>query len=234
VILGTPSDMRTPRSVPIPTTPRAVLFDLDGTLIDTMGGFADVAAAVMASRFGLDLAEARARYLGTSGIPFRQQLEVIRPGDPGNQDASDEFEAKKRVVADTTDMDDETVAGLANLARLGLKLVVSSNSAQHFVDDFARRSGFHFDVVLGHDAARGLAKGEPHVAHVCRTLGLGTSDLVFCGDSLVDGDLANACGVAFVARLGTFTLADFRRRDPEAIAVARIPELATLLARAAA
>jgi phosphoglycolate phosphatase-like HAD superfamily hydrolase len=203
-------------------------------LIDTMGGFADVAAAVMASRFGLDLAEARARYLGTSGIPFRQQLEVIRPGDPGNQDASDEFEAKKRVVADTTDMDDETVAGLANLARLGLKLVVSSNSAQHFVDDFARRSGFHFDVVLGHDAARGLAKGEPHVAHVCRTLGLGTSDLVFCGDSLVDGDLANACGVAFVARLGTFTLADFRRRDPEAIAVARIPELATLLARAAA
>jgi len=226
--------MSTTLPVPMPTTLRAVMFDLDGTLIDTMGGFADVAAAVMATRFGIDRARARDRYRETSGIPFREQLEVIRPGDPGNQAASDEFEQRKRAVCEATTMDRETVDGLTALAALGLKLVVSSNSAQHFVDDFVRRAGFRFDAVLGHDAARGLAKGEPHVEHVCRTLGVRADELVFCGDSLVDGELAARCGVAFIARLGTFTLADFRHRDPGAIAIARIPELATLLAARAA
>ena len=50
--------MPMPRSLPaLPTVVRAFMFDLDGTLIDTMGGFADVAAAVMAKRHGLDLAD---------------------------------------------------------------------------------------------------------------------------------------------------------------------------------
>lgn len=222
------------RSSPTHQAPRAVLFDLDGTLIDTMGGFADVAAAVMASRLGLDPATARAQYLATSGIPFRQQLEVILPGASGNQAASDEFEQRKRAVCESTVMDAETIEGLNALASLGLKVVVSSNGAQHFVDDFARRERFGFDLVLGFDSDRGLAKGRPHVDQVCRALGLRPGELLFCGDSLKDAELAASCDVAFVARLGTFSLEDFRRHDPTAVAVASIPELATVLARRAA
>lgn len=214
---------------PFPPPPRAVLFDLDGTLVDTMGGFADVAAQVMHQRFGVAIATARAGYMETSGVPFRQQLELLRAGDPGNQAASDEFEQRKRVVCDTTRMDAETRAGLESLRLLGIAIVVSSNGAQHFVDDFVRREGFPFDLALGHDAATGMAKGRPHVDRVCKTLGLAEVDLLFCGDSLADADLAEQCGVAFIGRLGTFSLADFRRRDPAAIAVSSIPELAAHL-----
>ncbi|MBL9013570.1 MAG: HAD hydrolase-like protein [Myxococcales bacterium] len=214
---------------------RAVMFDLDGTLIDTMGGFADLAAEVMQKRLGLELASARRRYLETSGIPFRQQLEVIAPGHAENQASSDEFETRKRAVCDATVMDAETIAGLEALRVLGLKLIVSSNGAQHFVDEFAVREAFKFDLALGFEAAKNMAKGAPHVAHTRRELGLEVSELLFCGDSLKDGELADACGIPFVGRTGTFTREDFLRRDPAGAAVDSIPELARLLrAKAAA
>ena len=208
---------------------RVVMFDLDGTLVDTMAAFADLAAEVMAQRHGLDRALARRRYLETSGIPFHQQLEVICPGDRRNAGASAEFEERKRAVCDATVMDAETVAGLEALRACGYRLVVSSNTGQPFVDDFARRESCRFDLALGFDARRGLAKGRPHVELACRELGVSTDEVVFCGDSLKDAELAEACDVAFVGRLGTFTLDDFRARDPQAVAVGGILELADLL-----
>ncbi|HLL25737.1 MAG TPA: HAD hydrolase-like protein [Kofleriaceae bacterium] len=214
-----------------PSRPRlaAVMFDLDGTLVDTMGAFADLAAEVMATRHGYDRVRARERYLETSGIPFHQQLEVIVPADARNGAASAEFEERKRAVCDATMMDAATLEGLAALRALGFKLVVSSNTGQEFVDDFARREPFTFDLALGFDATRGLAKGRPHVEHTIAMLGLEREQLVFCGDSLKDAELAEQCGIAFVGRLGTFTLADFRARDPEAIAVGNVVELPALL-----
>ena len=189
------------------------MFDLDGTLIDTMGGFADLAAEIMAARHGLAAIEGRRRYMETSGIPFRQQLEVIHPGNALNDAASDEFEHRKRAVCDAAVMPAKTVEGLEHMRRAGMKLVVSSNSAQYFVDEFAARESFRFDLVLGFDAKLGLAKGRPHVERACATFGVALDEIVFCGDSLKDGELARECGIAFVGRLGTFTRDEFRRWD---------------------
>jgi len=213
----------------LPPVIRAIMFDLDGTLIDTMGGFADVAAAVMAKRHGLELAHARRRYMETSGIPFRQQLEVIAPKHAENDAASDEFEQKKRVVCDEARMTPETVAGLEQLRRSSIKLIVSSNGAQHFVDQFQAQESFRFDLALGFEASKGLAKGKPHVEHTCKTLGLERSGIVFCGDSLKDGELARDCGLPFIGRIGTFTADEFRRWDANAVAVADIAALAAYL-----
>jgi len=221
--------------VALPRVVGAILFDLDGTLIDTMGGFADVAADVMVNRHGLERTHARRRYMETSGIPFRQQLEVIAPKHADNDAASDEFETRKRTVAETTRMTAETIAGLEQLRRAGIKLVVSSNGAQHFVDHFQAHESFRFDLALGFDAIAGLAKGRPHLEHASKLLGLSRETIVFCGDSLKDGDLARDNGIAFVGRLGTFTHDEFLRWDAGATAVADIAALAEFLqSRAAA
>ena len=223
----------------VPADLCVIMFDLDGTLIDTMGGFADVAAAVMTERHGLDPVVARRRYLETSGIPFRQQLELIVPGDPRNDSASDTFEQRKRGCADAANLDARTLAALERLRDQGLALVVSSNSAQYFVDEFAARQAFRFDSVLGFvDGVAGepaFAKGQPHVERTCRELGTTPARILFCGDSLKDGELARDAALGgFVGRLGTFTADDFRRFDPACTAVADIHALADLIAARAA
>lgn len=215
---------------PAPPSYAAVMFDLDGTLVDTMGGFADLAAVVMVAHHGDALDVARARYLETSGIPFCKQLEVIHPGHAANQAASDEFEARKLAIAESTPMDDDTVTGLHALRALGLKLIVSSNTGQTVVDDFVARAGFTFDLALGFDPAIALAKGEPHVARVCSTFTIERHQLLFVGDSIKDGELAAGSAVAFVGRLGTFGVDDFRRLGPDIPTVANVIELPALLA----
>lgn len=208
---------------------RVVMFDLDGTLVDTMPAFADLAAEVMSARHGVERTWARGRYLETSGIPFCQQLEVIAPGHAVNQAASDEFEARKLSVCEVTPMDAATVAALEALRARGLKLVVSSNTGQAVVDDFAAREAFRFDLALGFDPAVGLAKGRPHVERALDAFAATGDQLLFVGDSLKDADLADESGVAFVGRLGTFRREDFLRRDPRAVCVADLAALVMLL-----
>lgn len=212
----------------------AIMFDLDGTLVDTMQGFADLAAQVMVAHHGAELAEARTRYLETSGIPFCKQLEAIYPGHPANPPASDEFEQRKLAIAHATDMDLDTVVALIALRAAGHKLIVSSNTGQPVVDEFVSRCEFPFDLALGFDPAQQLAKGEPHVARVCRELGIERTRVLFVGDSLKDGDLADASSVDFIGRLGTFGPDDFLRRDPRARTIGHVIELPRLLAAMAA
>lgn len=209
-VAATPQRVSVPRAGKL-RRPAVIMFDLDGTLIDTMSAFADLAADMMALHHGDDVAFARARYLETSGIPFRQQLEVIHPGHPANDLASSEFERRKRRICDTTSMDPRTLAGLYMLRREGIKLVVSSNTGQVFVDEFVARESFAFDLALGYDPVRGLAKGIQHVAQTMAEFGITPLDILFVGDSLKDAELALASGVAFVGRLGTFRAEDFER-----------------------
>ena len=75
---------------------KAYLFDFDGTLVDTMPGFADIAGKVM-HRYHPEISfeYARQRYLETSGNPFFKQLEIIFPGDPTNPEKARIFEETK-------------------------------------------------------------------------------------------------------------------------------------------
>jgi phosphoglycolate phosphatase-like HAD superfamily hydrolase len=209
-----------------------VLFDLDGTLVDTMGTFADLAAEVMVERYGLLRRNARHLYLQTSGVPFAQQLEIIFGALSENAAAAEEFEARKAVVAGAAVMDDATRAAVIALRDAGVRLVVSSNGNQDHVEGFAARSGGLFELALGFSAdahGGGLAKGEPHVALVCDRLGVRRERMAFVGDSLRDGELARETGLAFVARAGTFSRRDLERRFPEAPVVDAIAELPALL-----
>jgi phosphoglycolate phosphatase len=207
--------------------PAAILFDLDGTLVDTMGRFADLATDVITRRYGLARRNARGLYLRTSGVPFSQQLEIMFGPHDGNAAAADEYETRKDAVARAATMDGGARAALEELRARGVTLVLSSNGMQAHVEDFADREGGLFTLALGFGGAR--HKGEPHVAEVCARLGMARADLVFVGDSLRDGELAAASGLRFVARAGTFTRADFARRFPDAPIVDHVAELPALL-----
>ena len=208
-------------------TPAILLLDLDGTLVDTMPAFADLAADVIARHFGLLPANARKLYLQTSGVPFAQQLDAIFGDHPSVPDAAEEYEARKHATAAAAQMDEETRSALDELRARAIALVVSSNGMQAHVDRFAARAGGLFDLALGFGGA--LAKGEPHIALVEHHTGVRRDRMAFVGDSLRDGELAEASGVRFVGRAGTFTRREMSARFPEAPVIDSVAELLALL-----
>jgi FMN phosphatase YigB (HAD superfamily) len=190
---------------------RAVLFDFDGTLVDTMGEFADLAGELVAGAHGWTVAEGRAAYLRTSGIPFCQQLEVLFPGHPGNGALMDAFESGKLRFYEGKGLLPDVRPAVAALRARGIRAIVSSNNYGPVVERFLAAQAPAFDLVLGFGDG-GLAKGEPHFARVLAAFGLERGELLFVGDSVRDAELATEAGVAFVGRRGTVAPEAFEAR----------------------
>jgi beta-phosphoglucomutase-like phosphatase (HAD superfamily) len=208
-----------------PKLPRVCVFDFDGTLVDTMGGFADIAAEVLEKHYGIPRVEGHRRYLRTSGIPFFQQLEIIRPGGSKNPDCAEEFESKKLQGFFDSAPPQTTVSGLEMLAVNGIGLVVSSNNFQHNVDAYLDKYPLPLDLALGFDE-NGMEKGRPHFSKVQGHFGIGPGDMLFCGDSLKDAERAMSCDVGFVGKTGTFSRDQFLERFEKIDTVDNIQELA--------
>jgi phosphoglycolate phosphatase-like HAD superfamily hydrolase len=207
--------------------PQVLLCDLDGTLIDTMPTLADIAAEVMERFYGTPGVLARELYLATCGLPFASQLEEIYPGDARNRIASDTFEAAKPARCNKIQMPAETRRALEGLRQAGVRIVVSSNNGVENVDAFAEASHFDFDLTLGFGG--GLAKGRPHFDAVSRFFQLDRQQMLFVGDSLHDGEIAEREGVPFVALATTFAPERFMLRFPHVPVVRRFAALPELL-----
>lgn len=206
---------------------KMIVFDLDGTLVDSMTGFADVAQEVIAKYFAVPVSKAREAYRRTSGLPFVHQLQGLFPGHPSLTVAVEEYEARKIVHYDAVPFFADVAESLETLAAAGFLLAVSSNNHEHSVSRKLRRQGCHVDEVLGF--REGFGKGRPHFEHLCRCYGLSPENLLFVGDSLHDARLAHENGVAFLARLGTFAAGDFEALKIPLQTLNTLAEINTLL-----
>lgn len=208
-------------------TPKVLLCDLDGTLIDSMPTLGDLATDVMGEVYGTPRVLARELYVATCGLPFIRQLESIFPGDARNRGASDLFEGRKPERCDQIRMAPDVERALTELKGRGVAIVVSSNNGVQNVATFARNAGFAFDLVLGF--GDGLAKGKPHIDRAAATFGVSRSEMLFVGDSLHDGEVAEAEGIPFVGLAGTFSYERFTLRFPHLPVMRRFAELPTLI-----
>ncbi len=209
-------------------TDTAVVFDFDGTIVDSMNAFADIAAKVIPRRFGMDAATARRKYFETSGIPFFQQLEAIFPGDPANEETAREYELLKLEGYFEEPLFEDAEETVRTLRELGHRVIVSSNNFQHLVDRFVESRGLSFDMVLGFKD--GFAKGADHFRHIESELNVPRERIVFVGDSIKDGERAGQCGVDFIAKEGIFTRDDFRARFPDVTVISTLSELKGIFA----
>jgi phosphoglycolate phosphatase-like HAD superfamily hydrolase len=206
--------------------PKVLLCDLDGTLIDSMPTLADLATEVIEERYGTPRILARELYLATCGLPFEKQLEEIFPEDPRNADASAEFEGRKPARCNAIRMSPETRRALQAMRDLGVRIAVSSNNGIENVNAFARNAGFKFDLVLGY--GNGLAKGRTHLDATSREFGTSRQEMLFVGDSLHDGEIAEREGIPFVGIATTFSPDRFALRFPSVPVVRRFSALPAL------
>jgi phosphoglycolate phosphatase-like HAD superfamily hydrolase len=206
--------------------PKVLLCDLDGTLIDSMPTLADLATEVIEDRYGTPRILARELYLATCGLPFVKQLEEIFPDDPRNAAASAEFEARKPARCGAIRMSAETRRALEQMRGLGVRIAVSSNNGIDNVNAFARDAGFKFDLVLGY--GDGLAKGRAHLDATSRAFGASRQEMLFIGDSLHDGEIAEREGIPFVGIATTFSPDRFSLRFPAVPVIRRFSALPSL------
>lgn len=202
---------------------KVVVFDFDGTLVNSMEAFADIAARVMPKYLPIDSKAARQSYLETSGIPFFEQLEVMFPKHPANKKAAEEFEKIKLENYFEEPLFDDVKETIEYLKKTGTKVAVSSNNFQELVDKFVGQTGIKFDMVLGFKD--NFAKGNDHFAHIEKTLGVNKADITFVGDSIKDGERAGSYGVSFIAKEGTFNKKEFAQSFPKAKVIKNLSDL---------
>ncbi len=206
---------------------KAVVFDLDGTLVDSMDDFGAIASSVIHKYFGVARDEALVMYRQTSGLPFFRQLKKLFGNHENIAVASAEYEEAKLGGYHRAGFYHDVLRALPLLKQAGFKLCLSSNNHE---ENVVKKIGPHsvlFDVVLGFKDD--FYKGSDHFLNICHRLGLTPKELVFVGDSLNDARLAYECGIRFVARLGTFHKADFDALGFETAKVKNFFELAQLL-----
>ncbi len=187
---------------------RAVLFDLDGTLMDTADDITVILNRALAEQHLGSLAPDQVRELIGRGIPTLIARAVGRLG--GIADAATQALLLERFYLHHERLYrlDECSARpyphaaelLGRLHGAGLKLAVVTNKKYDFAVDLLARSGLSawIDVIVGGDScARG--KPDPQPLHfACHAVHVDPSRALMVGDSLTDVLAARAAGMPVV------------------------------------
>ncbi|RDE12511.1 MAG: hypothetical protein C4K49_09910 [Candidatus Thorarchaeota archaeon] len=215
-----------PRTQRIPC--RAVIFDFDGTLADSMPFLERIGVQVMMKYYAATLEEATRRYRSTTGLPYEHQIKMNFPGDEKNEAAISEFERLKIDRIFDQELFPDTVETLQRIQDMRIEAFVSSSTFQPTIEEYFRRKGIagFFLEIMGYRP--GFEKGAHHFDHVKSKYGLPLDQVVFVGDSLKDFERSRGfCKFIGVERM--FSLQDFRRIGHEGPVVKHLSQVPPLL-----
>jgi phosphoglycolate phosphatase len=192
---------------------KAVLFDLDGTLLDTLDDIADAVNQVLADR-GLPTHK-REAYRWFIGDGSRVLITRALPADRrSDEDIDNGLAAFKDCYGRNWHQATRPYEGITRLVDMlraaGTPMAVVSNKPHAFTETCCRHffPELPFDFVIGQQDGRPV-KPDPYQALQAAThLRMPPSDCLFLGDSGVDMETARQAGMFPVAALW-----GFRRRD---------------------
>lgn len=181
---------------------KLVLFDLDGTILDTLGDLCDsVNFALASAGFPARTLDEVRRFVG-NGI-----LKLVERALPDGSDlaAIDRvYETFKAYYRDHCAIKTAPYAGipelLASLGASGVKLAVVSNKADFAVQSLCERyfEGV-FDYAVGERAGIRRKPAPDSVNEVLDHFGIGCAEALYIGDSEVDVETAKNAGIDCIA-----------------------------------
>jgi pyrophosphatase PpaX len=212
------------------TQPLAVLFDLDGTLIDSIELILNSARHAFAGRNGHVPGDTE--WLSHVGTPLATTFRRYARDEDDVEALITKYREYQLANHDRlTSAYGTVVETLTALRAAGHQLGIVTSKTEWL----ARRGlehvglGGHFDVIVGCDTCD-LHKPDPGpVLFALRALAREPADAVFVGDSVHDMLAGNAAGVATIAALwGPFSREDLAASEPKHY-LERISELPALL-----
>jgi HAD superfamily hydrolase (TIGR01549 family) len=215
-----------------------VLFDWDGTLIESLEIKIRNAAQLFQELLGMDPQSVAASYRQHSGIPRRDLFMAICAENGINKLDEDLYQrlSQRFSVKNLEALTDKTVtslvlpdttAALAELRKQGYPLYVSSSAVTEEIRLVARLWDLekYFNEILG--SATGFNKGSQHVDYVVRQQHVTHSQIVFVGDEPTDIHLGKAAGVFMIAKAGTYPPARLRDEGADRVitSLGELPEI---------
>lgn len=190
---------------------KAVIFDLDGTLLNTLG---DLTAAVNHS-------------LAACGFPLRTEAQVrsyvgdgvkelVQRACPAEADSAAHQAVMEQYFpyyaahnADLTHPYEGVMDLLKDLKVAGYRLAVVSNKHDAGTQALCRRFfGDYLDLVVGADGTRPLKPAPDSLLYALSQLEVAPEDVWYVGDSVMDVQTAHRAGVRCVAVTWGFQDAD--------------------------
>jgi phosphoglycolate phosphatase len=202
---------------------KALLLDLDGTLVDTPQAIVDITQATLAA-LGRPPAEAQEIKDGI-GLPLPVALaQLLKTGVAGASDAVEIYRVlwRAQVTPRLPELAYPGVhQGLKELRDAGVRLAVVTGKAQEGADSTVDGAGFrkHIEVVLGYTSVPNPKPAPDLALEALRRLGLKAEDALVVGDAVHDLEMAAAAGVRSIAvTYGAQPEAALRREKPAFVA----------------
>jgi phosphoglycolate phosphatase len=177
--------------------PRLVVFDLDGTLVDSREDLASSANQLVAERGGAPVSlEAVTAMVGEgAALLVRRALTAagLPPDDPG---ALARFlEIYDQRILETTVLY-PGILDAVRAARVGARVVVLTNKPLHHSERLLAGLGVRdlFDELVGGDNPHGRKPAPQALTALMAAAGATGRDTLMVGDSLVDWETAQAAG----------------------------------------
>jgi len=203
---------------------KAVIFDFDGTLADSMPFLERIGVEMMMKYFEVSKEDATHRYRSTTGLPYEQQVKMNFPHHPECENAIAEFERLKIDRIFGQRLFEDVEGTVKKLKEMGIDVFVSSSTFQSTIEDYFRRLGILdlFRGILGYRP--GFEKGADHFNHIKSEYNIQFDEMLFVGDSLKDYERSQGfCN--FIGILGMFTHGDFETKGYTGIVIHNLSEL---------
>ena len=201
---------------------KAVIFDLDGTLLDTLGDITDAVNSAAGPSQKDPFTTKEVRLMVGRGLEVLLEKAAGRPLQPEERAAlialfnkaySQNWDRKTRPYDGIPEL-------LERIREAGFIMGVLSNKPHEFTVKCVKRffPGIPFRVIRG-VRDEGLVKPDPVLTgHVLRLLGADPAQTLFLGDSEIDIRAAKACRLFSGAALWGFrTEAELVSEDPDAL-----------------
>lgn len=206
------------------THPPAIIFDLDGTLVDSAPDLAETMNVLLERRGRPRLSLEDVRHMVGGGARLLMERGMRATGAPASEREIDDMFGEFLAyygehIADHSTVFPGVPEALARLAEAGCAMAVCTNKpewpARRLLDELAL--GHHFDVVIGGDSLAVRKPDPEHLLECVRRVGSVPTRTIMVGDSRTDVDAARNAGVPVVAVTFGYTAEPVATFGPDAL-----------------
>ena len=178
---------------------KAVIFDLDGTLINTIEDIAD-ANNQMLSEYGYPIHELK-EYVSWIGNGARRLVESSLPPEQRGEDNMHFINGFQQCYQNNISNKSRVYSGMEKVLDLltekNIPFAINTNKPQHLTDIVVERyfNQWSFKNVIGHSNAFPHKPNPKGALHFAKQINCDTQNILLIGDSVVDMQTAKAANM---------------------------------------